>query len=242
MATLSSSSEAVGHLQVDVHTPTGTTNGTVELDEAIFGVTPNVGAMHQVVTAQLAAARAGTSKTRNRSEVRGGGKKPWRQKGTGRARQGSTRAPQWVGGGIAHGPTGEENYTKRVSKKLKRLALRSALSDRASSGDVRVVVDLRIDTPKTKDAIALLRALDLEARRVLLVLATQDVAVARSFRNLPAVHVLTVDQLNTYDVLCSDVVVFQQEALEFVGTGERADLRRAPAAAGTETDTEEVSA
>ncbi len=134
--------------------------------------------------------------------------------------------PQWVGGGIAHGPSGEQNYTKRVSKALKRVALRSALSDRARSGDIRVVDDLTFDAPRTKDAVAFLEALGLADRRVLLVLATRDEAVGRSFRNLGErrVHLLPVDQLNTYDVLVSDVVVFQRAALPHVGKGTRDDL------------------
>ena len=202
----------------------GASQGDVELDDAIFDAPVNVPAMHQVVTAQLAAARSGTSKVKSRGEVRGGGKKPWRQKGTGRARQGSTRSPQWAGGGVAHGPSGEQNYTKRVSKNLKRVALRSALSDRARSGDVRVVDSLTIDAPKTKDALALLGSLDIVDRRVLLVLATRNETVGRSFRNLRSVHVLTVDQLNTYDVLVSDVVVFERAALPHIGKGTRDDL------------------
>jgi len=223
----SSSSEAVGQaLQVDVQKIDGAKAGTVELPGELFEAKINVHAMHEVVTAQLAAARRGTSKVKSRGEVRGGGKKPWRQKGTGRARQGSTRAPQWTGGGVVHGPSGEQNYTKRVNRKLRQVALRSALSDRASSGDVMVVSDLRFDVPRTKDAIAFLDSLGLSEKRVLLVLASRDLNIAKSFRNLGErrVHLLTVDQLNTYDVLCSDVVVFQQEALEFIGTGTRADL------------------
>jgi large subunit ribosomal protein L4 len=211
-------------VSVDVHTRDGSTNGSVELVAEFFEAPVNVPVMHQVVVAQLAAARAGTSKVKARGEVRGGGRKPWRQKGTGRARQGSIRAPQWTGGGIAHGPTGEENYSKRVPKKLKRIALRSALSDRAGSGDVRVVEDLAFEVPRTKDAIAVLDGLGVSDRRVLLVLAGRDDNVAKSFRNLGLVHLLTVDQLNTYDVLVSDVVVFQREALDYLGTGTRADL------------------
>lgn len=209
---------------VDVVSTTGDVTGSVELDDAIFAAAINVPAMHQVVTAQLAAARSGTSKTKSRAEVRGGGRKPWRQKGTGRARQGSTRAPQWSGGGTAHGPTGNENHTKRVNKKLKRVALRSALSDRAASGDVRVVDGFDLTAPRTKEALKILDALELRGRKVLLVLASVDEAVGKSFRNLQEVHLLTVDQLNTYDVLCSDVVVFEQAALDYVGTGTRADL------------------
>ena len=211
-------------MNIDLHTMAGETDGTVDLDDALFGAEVNVPAMHQVVVAQLAAARSATSKVKSRGEVRGGGRKPWRQKGTGRARQGSIRSPQWSGGGVAHGPSGEQNYTKRVSKSLKRVALRSALSDRASSGDIRVVSDLAFDAPRTKDAIGVLDALEMGSRRVLLVLATRDEPIARSFRNLDRVHVLTVDQLNTYDVLVSDVVVFQQAALDHVGMGTRDDL------------------
>jgi large subunit ribosomal protein L4 len=212
-------------MQIDVLDRTGKSTGTVELDDAIFDIDPNVPVMHQVVTAQLAAARSGTSKTKSRGEVRGGGRKPWRQKGTGRARQGSIRSPQWTGGGVAHGPSGEQNYTKRVSKKLKRLALRSALSDRARSGSVRVISDLAFDVPKTKDALAFLGALELSEQRVLIVTAGRDDVITKSFRNLgERVHLLTVDQLNTYDVLVSDVVVFQSEALEYIGTGRRTDL------------------
>jgi large subunit ribosomal protein L4 len=177
-----------------------------------------------VVVAQLAAARRGTSKVKSRGEVRGGGRKPYRQKGTGRARQGSIRAPQWSGGGVAHGPSGEQNYTKRVSKKLKRVALRSALSDRSSTGDVMVVRDLSFEAPRTKDALAVLDALELTGRRVLLVLADVDGTVIRSFRNLPSVHLLTVDQLNTYDVLTSDVVVFVEAALAHIGLGTREEV------------------
>ena len=211
-------------MKIDVHTIAGKTDGTVELDDALFDAQLNVPAMHQVVVAQLAAARSATSKVKSRGEVRGGGKKPWRQKGTGRARQGSIRSPQWAGGGVAHGPSGEQNYTKRVSKSLKRVALRSALSDRARSGDVRVISDLTYDAPRTKDALSFLDALELGERRVLLVLAGTDESVARSFRNLRSVHILTVDQLNTYDVLVSDVVVFQRDALEHIGKGTRVGL------------------
>jgi len=227
---------------IDLHDMTGAVVGDVELSDELFDAPVNVPAMHQVVTAQLAAARSATSKVKSRGEVRGGGTKPWRQKGTGRARQGSIRAPQWVGGGVAHGPSGEQNHTKRVSKKLKRLALRSALTDRARSGDVRVVADFAFDAPRTKDAVAFLEALELTGRRALIVLSGVDVAVGKSFRNLgERVHLLTVDQLNTYDVLCSDVVVFQRDALELIGTGRRSDLPGAVVQDDTEAQ-EEVSA
>jgi large subunit ribosomal protein L4 len=181
-----------------------------------------VAVMHQVVVAQLAAARSATSKVKRRGEVRGGGKKPWKQKGTGRARQGSTRAPHWSGGGVAHGPTGEENYTKRVNKKVKQLALRSALSDRAASGDLVVLDRFGFDGPKTSAAVALLGALGLAGRKVLVVAGDADPAVVKSFRNLPSVHLLTVDQLNTYDVLASDAVLLERSALDLIGTGRRA--------------------
>ena len=213
---------------VDVRNTGGGTTGKVDLDEAIFGIEPNVPVMHQVVTAQLAAARGGNSKVKSRGEVRGGGRKPWRQKGTGRARQGSIRSPQWVGGGVAHGPTGQENYTKRVNKKLKRLALRSALSDRTASGDLVVLDGFGIDTPKTATARAALQALGLADKKVLLVLAGFDEAVVKSYRNLPTVHLLTVDQLNTYDILASDVVVIDRAALDHIGTGRRTDLEPGP--------------
>ena len=209
---------------VDVYDNSGSTNGTLDLSDELFGIEPNVAVMHQVVTAQLAASRRGTSKVKTRGEVRGGGRKPWRQKGTGRARQGSIRAVQWSGGGIAHGPSGEQNYTKRVNKKLKRLALRSALSDRTASGDLRVVDGLSFDTPKTAVATKLLADLDLTGRKVLLVTAGYDTNVVKSFRNLQSVHLLTVDQLNTYDVLASDVVLIEKDAVELIGTGRRTDL------------------
>ena len=211
-------------MKLDLLTKDGSANGTVDLDDALFDAPLNVPAMHQVVVAQLAAARSATSKVKSRGEVRGGGKKPWRQKGTGRARQGSIRSPQWAGGGVAHGPSGEQNYTKRVSKSLKRVALRSALSDRARSGDVRVISDLAFDAPRTKDALAFMSALELGERRILLVLAGTEDTVSKSFRNLSRVHILTVDQLNTYDVLVSDVVVFQQAALDHIGKGTREGL------------------
>jgi large subunit ribosomal protein L4 len=221
---------------VDLYTVSGQIDGQVELDADVFEAELNVPAMHQVVVAQLAAARRGTSKTKTRGEVSGGGRKPYRQKGTGRARQGSIRAPHFSGGGIAHGPTGQQHYAKRVNKKLKRLALRSALSDRNRSGDIRVVRGLTFEAPKTKDAVALLEALSIAGRKVLIVLGSQDDVVRRSFRNLPTVHVLTVDQLNTYDVLCSDVVVFCEEALAHIGLGTRvaSEAVEAPAPAQTE--------
>jgi large subunit ribosomal protein L4 len=206
---------------VDVKDLAGASLGSIDLPAAWFAGEVNVAVMHQVVTAQLAAARQGTHKTKTRAEVAGGGAKPWRQKGTGRARQGSTRSPQWVGGGVAHGRT-PSNWAIRVNKKVKRAALRSALSDRANLGAVSVVRDLAFDVPRTKDATGLLAALGHgEVKRVLVVLGDLHQPTFRSFRNLPTVHTLTVDQLNTYDVLKSDVVVFDEAALELIGTGRR---------------------
>ena len=175
--------------------------------------------MHQVVTAQLAAARSGTHSTKTRAEVRGGGAKPWRQKGTGRARQGSIRAPHWRGGGVAHGPK-PRDYRQRTPKKMIRLALRSALSDRAAEGKVLVLDDWGFDTPRTKDAIELLGAVGLRTpgerdARVLLVLARDDEATWRSFRNLgERVQIVIPDELNTYDVLVNDWLVFSKATLE----------------------------
>jgi large subunit ribosomal protein L4 len=167
--------------------------------------------MHQVVTAQLAARRAGTQSTKTRAETAGGGAKPWRQKGTGRARQGSIRSPQWRGGGVALGPK-PRSYAQRTPKKMVRLALRSALSDRAAEGRVAVVDSWGFDAPRTKDAIAALAAMGIEGR-VLMVLRREDVNAALSFRNIPEVHLIETGQLNAYDVLVSDWVVFTADAL-----------------------------
>lgn len=203
---------------IDVVAADGKKAGSVELKDAIFGIEPNVPVMHQVVVAQEAAARAGTAKTKTRGEVSGGGKKPWRQKGTGRARQGSIRAPQWRGGGTVFGPVGNQNWKQRINKKVKALALRSALSDRAADNNVVVLDKLAFDAPKTKDAIALLNNLGLGEKLVLVVIAERDVNVEKSFANLENVHVLTAGQLNTRDVLISDVVLFDQASLELVGS------------------------
>jgi len=189
----------------------GKAKGEVELDEAVFGIQPNVPVMHQVVTAQLAARRSGTQSTKTRSEVRGGGRKPYKQKGTGNARQGSIRAPHWKGGGVALGPK-PRSYAQRTPKKMVRLALHSALSDRAAEGKVLVLDSWGWETPKTKDALAALKALSIDGR-ALVVVQRSEVAVARSFRNLQHVQVIEVGELNAYDVLCSDVVVFTTATL-----------------------------
>jgi large subunit ribosomal protein L4 len=182
------------------------TQATLELDPAIFGVEPNIPVMHQVVTAQLAARRAGTQSTKTRAEVAGGGAKPWKQKGTGRARQGSIRSPQWRGGGVALGPK-PRSYQQRTPKKMIKLALRSALSDRAAEGRVLVVEQWGWDAPSTRSAKAALGDLGTEGR-VLVVLGRDDDAIARSFRNLPDVQIVEVSQLNAYYVLVNDWIVF----------------------------------
>jgi len=197
---------------VDVLSPTGTKAGSVELDEAIFGLEPNVPVMAQVVTAQLAARRAGTQSTKTRSEARGGGAKPWAQKGTGRARAGSSRSPIWRGGGVALGPK-PRSYSQRTPKKMVRLALRSALSDRAADGKVLVVDAWNFDAPSTKSAKAALASLNVTGRVLVVLGGESDAIAARSFRNLPEVHVISVGELNAYDVLVNDYVVFTQATL-----------------------------
>ncbi len=198
---------------VDVRTPAGKASGSVELPAEIFDVPVNVPLIHQVVVAQLAAARQGTHDTKTRAEVRGGGKKPYKQKGTGRARQGSIRAPQYAGGGVVHGPT-PRDYSQRTPKKMKAAALRGALSDRARDGRIHVITEVVTgETPSTKAATAALAALGLEGS-VLVAIDRDDDLAAMSLRNVPTVHVLYVDQLNTYDVLCSDQVLFTSAALD----------------------------
>lgn len=199
---------------VDIRAADGATAGTAELPGEIFDVPANIPLMHQVVVAQLAAARQGTHSTKTRGEVSGGGSKPYRQKGTGRARQGSIRAPQFTGGGIVHGPT-PRDYSHRTPKKMKAAALRGALSDRAREGRVHVISELVTgQTPSTKTARTLLDALAGSNARLLVVIARSDAVSRRSVRNLPSVHVLAPDQLNTYDVLINDDVVFTADALQ----------------------------
>jgi large subunit ribosomal protein L4 len=191
--------------------PDGTVLGEMTLPPEIFGIEPNAAVLHQVVTAQLAAARSGTQSTRTRSEVKGGGAKPYKQKGTGRARQGSTRSPQWAGGGVALGPK-PRSYHQRTPKKMIRLALCSALSDRAAEGRVAVVNAWGIDEPRTKQAVEALQALEINGK-ALVVLDPDDIDAAYSFRNLPEVHIIAASELNAYDVLCHDWVVFTDATL-----------------------------
>ena len=202
--------------EIDVRTPAGETSGTVTLPGAIFDANANVSLMHQVVVAQLAAARQGTHATKTRAQRSGTGAKPYRQKGTGRARQGSLRAPQFAGGGIAHGPQ-PRNYEQKTPKKMKAAALRGALSDRAREDRVHVVsAFVDGDTPSTRSARGVLKAVS-SAKRLLVVLDRDDVLSWVSLRNLPEVHLIESGQLNTYDVLVSDEVVFTEAALaEFV--------------------------
>ena len=189
----------------------GKSLGEVQLAPEVFGIQPNAAVLHQVVTAQLAAARAGTHSTKTRAEVSGGGSKPWRQKGTGRARQGSTRSPIWKGGGIALGPK-PRSYAQRTPKKMVRLALCSALSDRASESKVALVDAWRFEVPRTKDAIKALDALGLRGR-VLVVIDREDLTAERSFANLPEVQTVLVSELSAYDILRHDWVVFTDATL-----------------------------
>jgi large subunit ribosomal protein L4 len=198
---------------VDVRTADGTVDGSVDLPSHVFDVQANLALMHQVVVAQQAAARQGTHSTKTRGDVRGGGKKPYRQKGTGRARQGSTRAPQFAGGGIVHGPH-PRSYDQRTPKKMKAAALRGALSDRARADRVHVIESFTDgDTPSTKAAAAAIATIT-DRRRVLVVLDRADELAWKSLRNVPSVHLIDQGQLNTYDVLISDDIVFTRAALE----------------------------
>ncbi|MGP9844560.1 50S ribosomal protein L4, sunset domain variant [Brachybacterium sp. 107] len=201
------------NLTVDVLDTAGKKSGTVELPASIFDVQTSVPLIHQVVVAQQAAARQGTHKTKTRAEVRGGGKKPWKQKGTGRARQGSLRAPQFAGGGVVHGPV-PRDYSQRTPKKMKAAALRGALSDRARNGRIHVISSLLTgDVASTKAARVTLSYVS-DRRHLLVVVRRDDDLGALSSRNLPATHVLYADQVNTYDVMRSDDVVFTSGALE----------------------------
>ena len=221
-------------MKIHVHTPDGKKSGSVELPAELFDTEANIALMHQVVTAQLAAARQGTHSTKRRGEVSGGGRKPYRQKGTGRARQGSTRAPQYKGGGVVHGPK-PRDYSQRTPKKMIAAALRGALSDRARNDRIHAVTELVAgQNPSTKSAKEFLGTLT-ERKKVLLVIGRSDQVGALSARNLPGVHVISPDQLNTYDVLNADDVVFSVEALNAYIAHHAADKNEAD-------NNEEVSA
>ncbi|KOV95295.1 MULTISPECIES: 50S ribosomal protein L4 [unclassified Streptomyces] len=206
---------------VDILSPAGEKAGSVELPAEIFDAKVSVPLIHQVVVAQLAAARQGTHKTKTRGEVRGGGKKPYRQKGTGRARQGSTRAPQFAGGGVVHGPV-PRDYSQRTPKKMKAAALRGALTDRARHNRIHVVSGVVEGDVSTKAAKSLFGKIS-ERKNLLLVVERSDEAAWLSARNLPQVHILEPGQLNTYDVLVSDDVVFTQAAFESFVAGPKAN-------------------
>ena len=226
---------------VNVQSPAGDLQRTVELPDAVFGVQVNVPLIHQVVVAQLAAARQGTHDTKTRGEVSGGGRKPYRQKGTGRARQGSTRAPQFSGGGTVHGPT-PRDYSQRTPKKMKAAALRGALSDRARGGRLHVVSELlETDAPSTKTAAAALAKI-VSSRHVLFVAEREDVTTWKSLRNVPSVHLIAPDQLNTYDVLVSDDVVFTEGALARFLKQPAPEAAPKPAAKSAEKPATETSA
>jgi large subunit ribosomal protein L4 len=195
---------------LDTKSASGSKSGSVELDDAMFGIEPNVPVMHQVVTAQLAARRSGTQSTKTRAEVRGGGAKPWKQKGTGRARAGSSRSPIWVGGGVSHAPK-PRSYAQRTPKKMIRLALKSALSDRLAAERI-LVIDWDLEAPSTKAALAILKANEVSGR-ILAVLRPEDQAVWKSLRNLDNVHVCGAGELNAYDVLVSDWLLFTPDTL-----------------------------
>jgi len=219
---------------VTVRTMTGSDSGSLQLDDSVFGITPNTAVLHQVVTAQLAARRSGTQSTKTRAEARGGGAKPWAQKGTGRARHGSSRSPIWRGGGVALGPK-PRSYAQKTPKKMIRLALNSALSDRASEGRVAVVDAWDFEAPRTRDAVAALEALNVEGR-VLLVADRGDVNTWKSFANLGHVHVISPGELNAYDVLVCDWVVFTQATLP---GGSASTGSSAPVDSESATDEEE---
>ena len=193
--------------------------GEIALEPAIFGHQPNIALLHQVVTAQLAAARRGTQSTKTRAEVAGGGRKPFRQKGTGRARQGSIRAPHWVGGGVALGPK-PRSYEQHTPKKMKRAALYQSLSDRAASSAILVIDAYESEIPKTKEGLAFLAKAGVADKRVLLVVDPFEYNLVRTFSNIPNVHLIDEAELNPYDVLCSDVVIFHRDTLLGAGGDE----------------------
>jgi large subunit ribosomal protein L4 len=214
---------------VERRSATGAVLGTVELDPEIFGIEPNLSVLHQVITAQLAARRAGTQSTKTRAEVRGGGRKPFRQKGTGSARQGSSRAPHMEAGGVAHGPK-PRSYAQKTPKKMVRLALRSALSDRASESRVALLDTFAILEPKTRDAEAVLGALGIEGT-VLVVVTTDDAITTRSLRNLERASTVLAGELNAHDVIANDWILF---------TGETLPTSAAPSTAFLAEDEEEA--
>ena len=193
----------------------GKAAGTATLSDAVYGIEPNMHVMHRVVKAQRASWRQGTANTRTRGMVRGGGKKPWRQKGTGRARQGTIRAPQWVGGGTVFGPH-TRSYDQKVNKKEIKLAMRSALSAKLADGELVVVKGLTFEKPHTKDAVALIKALELEGKRITVVIGNEDVEEFLSFRNIPEVNILPVGDMNTYELIDNKALVISEPCLSYI--------------------------
>jgi large subunit ribosomal protein L4 len=193
----------------------GSNAGDIELNDSVFGIEPNTHVLHEAVVMQRASMRQGTHAVKNRSEVRGGGRKPWRQKGTGRARQGSIRSPQWVGGGTVFGPT-PRSYSYKLPKKVRRLALKSALSSKVKEESLFVLDSISIDTPKTKEVIKMLDAIKVDTK-ALIVLAEKDEAVIRSANNLQNVKVLTVEEMNVLDLLSHDSLIISKDAAEKAG-------------------------
>ena len=194
----------------------GTEAGDLELNESVFGIEPNNHVIHEAVVMQRAAKRQGNHAVKNRTQVRGGGRKPWRQKGTGRARQGSIRAPHWVGGGVVFGPTTERNYKYKLPKKVRRLALKSALSNKVKSEDLIVLNSLEFDAPKTKDFVALLNTINVQDK-VLVVTAETNENVIRSANNLQHTKVITIGEINVLDLVAYDKVIFTKDAAEKAG-------------------------
>lgn len=197
---------------IDIKTAEGKKASTAELADSVFGIEPNIPVMHQVVRMQRASWRAGTHSTKTRGQVRGGGKKPWRQKGTGRARQGTIRAPHWRGGGVVFGPH-PRDYSFKVNKKEIKLAIRSALSAKLADGQLIVVDKFEFEKPRTKDAVAVLKALGVEGRSTVVVNEENTNAIL-SFRNIPTVDVITSGEENTYELLDNKFLVFEQDALK----------------------------
>ncbi|MEO6826771.1 MAG: 50S ribosomal protein L4 [Microbacteriaceae bacterium] len=242
--TSAASNGAASNTTVDVLDVKGKKAGSVDLPAALFDVQTNIPLIHQVVVAQLAAARQGTHKVKRRGEVSGSGRKPFKQKGTGRARQGSIRAPQMTGGGIVHGPA-PRNYDQRTPKKMIAAALLGALSDRARGDRLHVVESLTLgDTPSTKAAVEFIGTVA-SSKHVLIVLDRDDERSYKSVRNIPTVHVLPFDQLNAYDVLVSDDIIFTKPAFDAFVAAKSASASSASAGSATEssaTEKEEVSA
>lgn len=200
---------------IDIKDATGKASGKATLADAIFGIEPNMHVMHRAVKAQRASWREGNSSTKGRSDVRGGGKKPWRQKGTGRARQGSIRSPQWVGGGVAFGPH-PRSYDQKVNKKEIKLAMKSALSAKVNDKELIVVKPFDFKEPSTKEAVKILKALGVEGERVTLVISNEDINTYFSFRNLQNVDILPVNDINTYEIIDNKKLVIVDECLKYI--------------------------